>query len=385
MTDRCLTLDISQLRDLGGACTAQEIAQQPALWPHTFMQIEAVREDIDAFLAPLLAKESLRIIFTGAGTSAFIGQIIASYLTRQTGRRFETISSTSLVACPEDYFSEQTPTLLVSFARSGNSPESLGALELASQLLPECAHLVLTCNAEGQLAEASCQRDDIFCLLMPEETNDKGFAMTSSFSNMLLSALCIFDNSADNGEKIRIASNLAEQLIEGQAESIKTLAQLPCERVVYLGSGCLKGLAQEAALKLQELTAGQVVAMHESSLGVRHGLKSIINNKTIVFQFMAVESHARQYDSDLFEELCQDDNAMKIIGITDEVIDDCDCLLALPEKKVESIWLSFPFIVLAQMFAFFKSIELGITPDNPFPSGEINRVVQGVTVYPYSK
>jgi tagatose-6-phosphate ketose/aldose isomerase len=40
-----------------------------------------------------------------------------------------------------------------------------------------------------------------------------------------------------------------------------------------------------------------------------------------------------------------------------------------------------PYAVLAQQFALLASVECGLTPDNPFPSGELSRVVRGITIY----
>ena len=123
-------------------------------------------------------------IMTGAGTSAFIGECLAPYLGACLPCRVEAIPTTDLVAAPSLYFEAETPTLLVSFARSGDSPESVAALELAERSVHGMHHLAITCNRDGALARRIGAAGNGMALLLPAETNDRGFAMTSSFTGM---------------------------------------------------------------------------------------------------------------------------------------------------------------------------------------------------------
>jgi tagatose-6-phosphate ketose/aldose isomerase len=172
----------------GGEATAREIAQQPAMWREVNNLLASRRDDIDTFLRPLLADPDLRVVLTGAGTSAFAGEILAPALSRRTGRRVNAVATTDMVSNPQESFADDRPTLLVSFARSGNSPESVAATEFANRFLSECHHLVLTCDRSGRLYEKHARATDSLVLLMPEATNDQGFAMTSSFTSMTLAA-----------------------------------------------------------------------------------------------------------------------------------------------------------------------------------------------------
>ena len=383
-----LDIEESLLRDLGGEHTAKEISQQPRVWRDAIAEIVNKRAELDAFLTPLFAKENLRVVLSGAGTSAFAGQVVAPHLTKVTGRRFAAVSTTDIVAAPAECFAEQVPTLVISFARSGNSPESVATVQLANQCLKECYHLVLTCNAEGALAKASSVSDNMFCLMMPEGTNDKGFAMTSSYTSMMLSAVCIFDREQGTVERVEKLSQITEQLLQEKTSEMKALAEQDFERLVFLGSSSLQGLAQEASLKFLELTAGKVVSVFDSPLGFRHGPKSIVNDRTVIVEFMSSEAYTRQYDLDLLAELRRDNKAAHILAISDKRNDDArkGNIVELSEKmEIENIWLSFPFIALAQVFAFFKSVHLQITPDNPCPTGEVNRVVQGVIIHPFKQ
>src|SRR5579859_1733860 len=182
-----LGLSAAQIDAGGASCTAREIAQQPALWLEVARLVKG-DANLAAFLAPRLRDPSLRVVLTGAGTSAFIGECLAPALNRRGARRVESIATTDIAASPETWLSPQTPTLLVSFARSGNSPESVAAVALAEQLVARCAHLIVTCNEQGELYRRAGSMPGTHALLLPKALNDQSFAMTSSFTGMLLAA-----------------------------------------------------------------------------------------------------------------------------------------------------------------------------------------------------
>ncbi|MET4696858.1 SIS domain-containing protein [Endozoicomonas lisbonensis] len=356
----------------GGYWTEKEIHQQPALWEKSVQNVRNQQSALNEFLQPLLQRPNLRILFSGAGTSAFAGEVLAPHLAGCTGRRFDAVSTTDIVASPDLYLAEKVPTLLVSFARSGCSPESVATVQLVDQLLPESWHLVLTCNPEGTLFRNFQQRQDSYCLLMPEGSNDKGFAMTSSFTCMMLSALCIFTPDSQFAEQAGKLQAHSESLLRNNADAPMDIP----DRLIFLGSGPLNGIAREAALKCLELTAGAINCSYDSPLGFRHGPKSAINEKTTIIVFLNNRRHTRQYDLDLLSEIRRENQAMNIVAL-----DFSDTL----DESIDGAWLAFPCILYAQQLAFNFSWRLGITPDNPCPSGEVNRVVQGVTIYPYEQ
>ncbi|WP_066966727.1 SIS domain-containing protein [Microbulbifer sp. Q7] len=364
-----LNIDADTLRQNKAEYTAREIAQQPDSWQRTAALVEAQRTQLHAWLQPLLQQSTLRIILTGAGTSAYAGETVAPYLTRAMERRVEAISTTDLVSNPHEYLLRQVPTLLVSYARSGNSPESVGAYDLANQCVEQCYHLVITCNPDGELAKRANGSDNSYSLLMPEETLDQSFAMTSSFTSMLLATLEVF---APQAAQLPALAAVTRNLLENQLPDIQRIAQRDFNRVVFLGAGGLKGIATEAALKMLELTAGKVDCHAESPLGFRHGPKSMLDDKTLVVLLQSNDAYCRRYDDDLLAELKKD-------GTTPWIL--CPADFADTSALAEA-WLALYYIVVAQALSFYKSLALGITPDNPCPTGEVNRVVQGVTIYP---
>ncbi|MDX1301326.1 SIS domain-containing protein [Photobacterium sp.] len=382
-----LGLAKNKLEPLSAFWTAKEIEQQPACWRKTHAIIQECQPAINVFMELVLAQKDLRIVMTGAGTSAFAGCALAPELSKITGRRVEAVATTDLVSNPGQYFAEDLPTLLVSFARSGNSPESLAAVELANQCLTNCYHLVVTCNSEGHLYKGSVNDSKSFALLMPEETNDKSFAMTSSFSSMMLAVFSVFMLEKDLSKEIESICKCSEALIKEININISNNASHNIDRVIYLGSGGLQGLAKESALKLLELTAGEVVACFDSPLGFRHGPKSIVNNKTMIVVFISNNAYTRKYDLDLLNELRRDNIASKVIAITaqlDDQVTNGDFWHVPGMETAADVELLFPYVLFAQIYAFHRSLALGYTPDNPCPTGEVNRVVQGVTIHNFN-
>ena len=365
-------------RDIGGLHTAEEIAQQPALWGALYANLRSERERVEAFLGGCLANPLQRVILTGAGSSAYVGEIVADEINAAWPAQVRALATTTLLTHPELYLDADAPTLLVSFARSGDSPESLAAVNLVRELVPGARLLNITCNAEGRLARDSAGDPATFNLLMPAASCDRGFAMTSSFTCMLLAALGVL-GKGDQLDRIAALSQLAEQASRAWEAPVAALAATAPQRVVYLGSGPLEGLAKESALKLLELTGGRVTAMANTPLGFRHGPKSVLNGESTVFVFNSSRVLARRYEADLAEEVRRDGIAQRVLTIGpggDFDVDTPGLPAQFPDAWLAPLWLLF-----AQQYALHLSATLQLTPDNPFASGTVNRVVKGVTIY----
>ncbi|GAB3440827.1 SIS domain-containing protein [Actinophytocola sediminis] len=360
----------------GDRWTAREIAQQPAVWRTLADSLTGDRQRIDAFLAPLLARDDLRIVLTGAGTSAFAGQILAPGLSRALRRRVDAVATTDLVSNPREHLAEDTPTLLVSFARSGDSPESLAAIQLADEVLTESWQLVLTCNPDGRLYRTT-GGDRSLAVLMPDGTNDRAFAMTSSVTSMMLAALTVLGARPD----VALLAEVAAAALPELAKRARVLAEHGADRFVYLGSGALAGLARESALKLLELTAGRVVSYFESSMGFRHGPKSVLDDTTVAIVYLSNDPYTRRYDLDIARELraTLPDGQVITIGCRDDAEEETWSFPGLGHLLDATV---APVLLLAaQHVALATSRALGLDPDNPFPANEVNRVVKGVTIH----
>lgn len=368
--------------DPTGSATYAEIVRQPEVWRELAGLLDRSGPAAQEFLAPLLERTELRIVLTGAGTSAFVGEVAAPALARATGRRVEAVATTDIVSNPREAFGQDVPTLVVSCARSGNSPESLAATELADQLLTEAYHLVLTCAADGELARGRAEHTRSHVVVMPARSNDTGFAMTSSFTCMLLSALVLLGAGRTTDLEVLAAS--AQHLLDTRQDDIAGLAARRPPRVVYLGSGPLRGLAHEASLKFLELTAGDLVALHDSALGFRHGPKAVLQHDTLVVVFVSSDDHTRAYDLDIVTELRGNIGADHVLAVAATPVDVDGAWVWEGLAGTDDAFTAVVHVVLAQLLAVHTSAALGKTVDNPFPDGDVNRVVQGVVIHPFA-
>lgn len=345
--------------------TWREIQSQPAIWREWGKSLDVA--DLRRWIAGLDVEE---VWFCGAGSSAYIGEIVVAALEGQGGPRLRAVATTDLVSRPTTYLSGRKP-LVVSFGRSGNSTESLGTLDALDALAPDAPRLNITCNRTSALATRATPGRAI---LLPDATHDAGFAMTSSFSTMLLTALAVFDLSVTPEAVLGGIETLSSHLdrLLPLFQSFAGAARLP-ERVVFTGTGPLAFAARESALKVMELSAGQIPALWDSSLGFRHGPKSFVRGKTDIWVFTSADPHAARYDADLVSELRGQ----------------------FPQSRVTSVgpggdldvptggWGMILPVVLAQILAVVWSEALGLSVDDPFAGlGTLSRVVSGVRLYP---
>lgn len=375
-----MLLDVNKLEERDFKNTYTEIFVQADTWEEVYGLYEERKADIEKFLANF--DKDTKVIFTGAGTSEYVGNIAQDYLKTHGDFDFESIATTDLVSAPYLHFKKDQKTLLVSFARSGNSPESLAAVKLGEQIVDDFYNLPITCAHDGKLAVNLKDDPNSYVFLNPAITNDKGFAMTNSFSSMLLASLLIFDTSLENKKDLveKLASIARETY--ARVEEIEKLIDFDFDRVAYLGSGPLGKLTKEARLKILELTAGEVVTIFDSSMGFRHGPKSFINDKTLVVSFVSGNDYTRQYDLDILDEIKADGIAPKIIAVTNEDVDR-DYQFILKSEGVRDAYLAVAYIVIAQLISLITSLRVGNTPDNPSKSHTVNRVVKGVTIHEY--
>ena len=381
-----------ELLELGAEITTREIYQQPDVWKEAFEAYQAKREEIAAFLKEIAGKHDyIKVILTGAGTSAYVGDTLVPYFKEVYDERkwnFNAISTTDIVANPETYLKKDVATVLVSFARSGNSPESVATVDLAKALVDDLYQVTITCAAEGKLALQAHGDDRNLLLLQPAASNDAGFAMTSSFTSMMLTALLVFDPTefAVKAERFEVVSSLARKVLDN-AEDVKELVDLDFNRVIYLGAGPFFGLAHEAQLKILELTAGQVATMYESPVGFRHGPKSLINEDTVVLVFGTTTDYTRKYDLDLVREVAGDQIARRVVLLSDQAfgLENVKEVALGCGGVLNDIYRVFPYIVYAQLFALLTSLKVENKPDTPSPTGTVNRVVQGVIIHEYQK
>jgi tagatose-6-phosphate ketose/aldose isomerase len=371
--------------------TLREILQQPATWKDTARRVVESLADLRRLILGPSAKDRIQaVMITGSGSSLYVGECVAPSLQLALGVPVRAVAGGDLLTHPGSAGLHGRPRLLVSIARSGNSPESTAAVQYFLENDPHCRHLFITCNARGRLATTWCGDPRTVALVLDDRTNDRGLAMTSSFTNMVLAARSL--GMTDDPERFcRIVERLSETARQSLLSGASTLARVAngeFRYAVYLGAAGRFGGAREASLKMMEMSAGRVRTMAETFLGLRHGPMASIHSDTLVVCFLSASSPARAYETDLIRELGQKNLGWRKVIVGEDIPRD---LLRPEDVAIECPGLSeagdqfAPVIdvLTGQLLAFFRCRALGLQPDAPSPDGIINRVVETFRVHPH--
>jgi tagatose-6-phosphate ketose/aldose isomerase len=349
--------------------TWTEIFAQPDIWTTWGPRLATSAEQVRSWIEQ---KGITEIVFAGAGTSAFIGEIL-SFATAGA-IQLRAIATTDIVSCPFACLRDDPKLLVVQFGRSGDSSESVGTLDLLDKRFPSVHRLNITCNPNGALATRTpAGTGEQRVIALPEATHDVGFAMTSSFTTMLLSALACIDPQVDVAARLAALAQTAGTLLQ----DLPARAPGRPDRAIFLGSGALKGVARESALKVLELTAGQTMTSWDSTLGFRHGPKAVITGRDLVVVMIHPDAHTARYDWDVAREIKAQYPDATVITLGGEGTD------VVLRTGFDARWEACLYVLPAQLWAVIWSAELGLTIDNPFAGkGNLSRVVSGVTLYP---
>ncbi len=365
--------------------TYDEIKQQPQLWLSILSVVKEKESEIKSLLERYQSLLESEVIFTGAGSSFFIGEMVSGPFQLYTGISSRAVSTTEIVTHPQLYINPQKEVLLVSFARSGDSPESIAAINNAEKVSHKVSNLIICCNKEGELMKMNFRNSTK--ILLPEIAHDKGLAMTSSVSSMVLTALLMarIHEIKSLRSQVELLGKYAKRIIENKESIFEHIISAQYERIVFLGSGSFLGLAREAHLKLQELTNGKFICKFDSFLGFRHGPMAVVNEKTLMFYFFSNVKYVRQYELDMVNSMNGKIRPAYSIGVSEDIFesDGLDQLITFSEmgKNLDESFLMLAELVVAQLFSFYKSVHEGFNPDNPSVNGTIHRVVQGVKIY----
>ncbi len=384
-----LEFSAGRKRELGIEHTPREIAQQPKTWHSTLALCKRLQPELQAFLRK---QAGLPVLLVGAGTSDFVGRSVERLLERRWQTPVRAVASTELLTGMDDWLRVDAPALCISFSRSGDSSEGVAAIEEMLRRFPGVAHLVITCNADGAMARLVRGHSRSYALVLDPETNDRGLAMTSSFSNMVIAGQALgYLNDLDSyGAMVEQLARAAELLLPRAADAAAKLAKSGFRRVCFLGSGALAAAAAESALKVQELTAGRIFTMSQSFLGLRHGPLSFIDRETLVVAYLASDEQIRPYETDLLRELQQKELGATIavtgFALTQEAREAAQVTLDLDggggDGKPVPDALRPPLdVIFGQLLGLFCSMEAGLKPDTPSPTGAISRVVSHVKIH----
>lgn len=388
-----LSLSAKEKSERGLEHTPREIWQQPETWSDTYKrcleQSVALNDVLRRAGIGRGNTSSPTVYLVGAGTSDYTGRALAPLLRRRWSCEVWPIPSTTLLTEFEEFHRPGKEYLWISFSRSGESPEGVALLEQALDRHREIRHLVITCNQQGPMAQLCLQHADrAMALLLNDAVNDRGLAMTSSFSNMVLAGQCVghLEDLAQFGELVTRMADCGRQFLSAAAEAAAAIASLSCTRTCFVGSGVLRAVADECALKVVELTAGKITTMAETPLGLRHGPLSSVDAQTLFVAFLSNESRRRGYELDLLREIDRKRLGRVRAVVTAQGFDDVTALsdyyLSLNcGADFSDYYRPVLDVMLGQLIGLFASMRCGLKPDQPSPSGTITRVVAPIKLY----
>lgn len=385
-----LKLSDQDKKNRGLVNTPHEIAQQPDSWEGTFTRLQKSHPEIREFLRSAGIGgdpgKTPTVILVGAGTSDYIGRAVVPVLRRLWKCEVIAVPSTDLMTDFPDYVIPGRPYLWISFSRSGQSPEGVTVLRKALADAPEVHHLVVTCNADGDMIRDIKGNSRALGVLLDEAVNDRGLAMTSSFTNMVVAGQCLAhaDSLNEYGDIVEGLIADGKSFIDIAADRAAELAKGPYNSACFVGSGPLKAVATESGLKLLELTAGKIRTVTESALGLRHGPMAVLDKETLFVCYLSNDECKRKYEFDLLKEIGSKDlvKTRVAVGAGKDVGSLAEQVLGPKTPHAIADYYRAPVdIIFGQLLGLFFSMRCGLKPDTPSPTGAINRVVQGVQIY----
>lgn len=390
----CRLLELSEQEKVerGLEHTPREIWQQPDTWKTTYRVCAAAQKPLQGLLRRAGigrgSTSSPTIYLVGAGTSDYTGRVLAPLLRSQWGCDVWALPSTTLLTEFDEFHRAGREYFWISFSRSGESPEGVALLERALEKQPQIQHLVITCSPQGAMAKLCAKHSDrAFALVLEDSVNDRGLAMTSSFTNMLLAGQCV-GNLEELGPFGDIVSQLCEsgrKFLPEAAETAAEVTTLGCTRAVFVGAGGMRGVADECALKVVELSSGKVTTLAETPLGLRHGPMSSVDNQTVFVAFLSGDGRRRAYEVDLLREIDRKRLGRVRIAVTTgdgaDIAQLADYSLSVGGSGISDYYRPVLDVMLGQSIGLFASMRCGLKPDQPSPSGTITRVVQPIAIY----
>jgi tagatose-6-phosphate ketose/aldose isomerase len=383
-----LSVPTEQQLQLGYYHTLREICQQPLTWQNTAARVRAYRDRLGAILTEsgVRGKQGT-IILTGSGSSLLVGECLNLTLQHELDVPVQAVPAGLVLTHAELALPPHRDCLVVSFARSGDSPESLAAVELLRELNDRHRHLIVTCNRNGKLV--THQHDSrILPLVLDDATCDRSLVMTSSFTNMLWAArsLGLIDSLDLYWGATGQLARIARELMIRYSDELSKVGGTDFQSAVYLGSGVRLGAAREAALKMLEMTAGKVRTFAETYLGVRHGPLSAILDDTLIVCFLSEAPVVRSYELDLIRELNRKQLGSYKLILGEDIPRDlllpgdlaleCPGLNALGDENLPVL-----DVLAGQLLSFFRCLSLHLKPDSPSTEGIISRVVGEFTIH----
>ncbi len=390
-----VALDAGEKKRRALVHTPREIAQQPQMWLDTFNRITIHQDTWREWFTALGIKrnQNLHVILSGAGTSYYAAFCQLPYWRQTLRRSCEAWPTTHIVTEPKSIINAEQ-LLLISLARSGNNPETIGSVRLVEQLASKAYHLAITCNKDSFLGQLEDNMPNAKSLVLHPDTLDKGLAMTSSFTNLVLAGqlLAGLIDEADHSTIVNDLSAMGDQLMKDSSRIMAVVDNNEFDRVFVLGDGSQYGAALEGVLKFEEFSDGAILGLAETFLAARHGYANVINENTLVVFLLASNPYVRQYQMGVVREIAQRRPNTTTMAVTqhedahlNENVDHIVVLDKTNQRRLPDFWRAPLDTIVLQCLSLQSAVKLGVPPDNPFRHRATARAIEGLALHPYDE
>lgn len=276
-----------------GNATKREIAEQFQVWRDVAADMELMKKDIDSVFR---VREYDDVIFIGAGSSYHLACSAAASFQHVTGESAAAFPSSEIAFFHDSYLKKDRKHIAVFFSRSGQTTETLEALD-AVKTNYRATTVAITCEPASKL----CSKTDVsFPVKNCVETS---MIMTKSFTSMLFVSYMFAAAYAEKFTNLTYLEQLPEEgkaALEWQRRVVDDVAaSAPLERITVLGGGPFRGIAAECALKLDEVSLLRTKTC--VPLELRHGPQLAIGESDLVI--LLHSSSAAQTELSLLEEM----------------------------------------------------------------------------------
>ena len=339
-----------------GEHTLQEILSQPRIWSETETQLRETRL-IESF-SDLFSPRS-PWVFVGCGSSYYLSRLIAALWTKHFYIPAAGVPASELLFAPEETLRRLGAEQVVLMSRSGETTEVLRAAELL-QKHPTVQTLGVTCNPQSPLEK--------LCTLSFKLTwaDEKSTVMTRSFTAILLAFQRLGLQFVGDNQFSGALDQLPQRGQEWLDLNAKKIQQFAAAKkvvdYVFLGQGVHYWLAQEAGLKVTEMSSSYAQVYH--SLEFRHGPRSIAGPATLITFFISDAAAAEE--ALLVSELKSLGAANLVIvnRSTPQLASASDLLIPLHVDAPE--FARFPMAAIpAHLLGTAVGLRKGLDPDSP--------------------
>ncbi len=297
------------------------------------------------------------IILTGCGSSHHLAVCASFAWSRLLGRRVAAVPSSELMNSADYYLAKDARPLVIAISRSGSTTEVKLAVERLTRER-EARSLAITGETGGAVAEV-CDKEIAFV-----ECLERSVVMTQAFTCMLTGLYLLADGATGSryADEIGRIPELISGALDKSEQILKAIAaDKSIDKFFFLGSGAMKGTADECALKMTEMAL--VWAAGHRSLEFRHGPKAALDSasQVVIFPTAAERPHIKT----LLEEIrSAGAHALLIDEETESAAAGHHQRLVIG-GNISEIFRPALYAHTGQLLAYWRATLYGMNPDAP--------------------